>query len=703
MALATEADILTETLPLSRTLQFANEEDETRFRALYFATAAEQFPSAVVLALVLLIGFGAFDYYVLSGGQAGPLLWKAWAARATLCLVYAVAAHLTKKTPPDRLPLLVMATYLPTIALIWWLTVLGPPPGTLTYLYAFTLVSLAGLTLIPYLFAHALVVQPLFLLPFVHCAVRHQGGFTDAMADIGFPLTILLSTILFGLHAKFHSEQELRRNYLQSRRLAEARDKATAADRAKTGFLAIVSHELRSPLNAILGNLELLKNRSDRSAEDFRIAASSAGRTMASLVDDILAFAARNEAGPGKILSEPFRPSEVLKEILFVFGGEKDPNQAAEILVNRIDAGTVRGDPGRLRHILLNLVGNAVKFANGSEVCIRLRIGNDRLVFVVADHGPGIPNQVRNSLFDPYTKGDPMAPGVGLGLSIVAMMVRDLNGQIRVRSRVGKGTVFRVTLPFPQVFDELPRKPQANDKPSRTLRLLVVDDEAVGRSVLTGLLRRDGHRVEEAESVDEALSIACSLEPDAILTDLRMPKRSGYDLASDPAVSKIPVVAVTANVLADGRPRNAFAAVIPKPVDTVVLRSVLSTVTKTTKPIQTLSSLAVDALKPAEQAQVIGSFLENLDATIAVLTNVDTAEALREAAHRVRGLLATMGYLEEASIAARLEEKATQSLGATSAERAELLEALHHLSFPLRTGPLKWSPKGDIEWRGSDI
>ena len=668
-------DILT----LSPTLRFPDPDEEERFRALYYATEARQFTSALMLALVLLLGFGVFDYFVMNQGRTGPLLWTAWSARGGFCIGYAVIAVMMRRMRPERLPLLVSIAYLPTIVLVWWMTVAGPD-GTPVYLHAFALISLAGLTLIPHLFAHALVVQPVFVLPFLHVAVTYRGSLAAAVGEVGFPFVILLSTILFGLHAKFHSERELRRNFVQSQRLADALEDATAADRAKSDFLAIVSHELRSPLNAILGNLELLRDRVDVGAEGLRAAASEAGRAMAALVDDILAFAARREATARDVVAVPFQPADIAGEVLATYGTGRNPSEGLRLDFARVDTGSVRGDPARLRHILLNLVGNAMKYGGDGPIHVRIRSREHHLTVIVADTGPGIPEGLRDTLFEPYAKGDPMSPGVGLGLAIVADIVRDAGGRITFRSRKGAGTVFRVSIPFPR--DEAGQMPADGAVPEPSappLRLLVVDDEPLGRAVLANLLRREGHLVEEAGSVDEALCAIGPEAPDAVLTDLRMPGRDGYDLADALGTEGIPVIAVTANILGDAGTHAAFDALVPRPVDLVALRSALAATTQRVLAGPFAARDCIDALPSPERAEVLSSFQSNIQATIRTLAAADTPSELGETAHRLRGLLATLGHPKEALIAARLEDCASQGPGDTDAPRAALILALRRL------------------------
>ncbi|MBL9210452.1 MAG: response regulator [Opitutaceae bacterium] len=322
--------------------------------------------------------------------------------------------------------------------------------------------------------------------------------------------------------------------------LATARDQAEAASRAKSAFLAAMSHELRTPLNGVIGYAQILQS-DPRLAPDqqerLQIVQHS-GEHLLRMINDVLDLA-KIEAGRIEVCAEDFSLANLLRDL----AASHAPAAARKGLAFAVEAqpdlpAHVRGDPLKLRQVLDNLLGNALKFT--AEGSVTLRAGRDggRVAFAVADTGPGIPVHEQARLFQPFeqagTRGD--TPGTGLGLAISRVLVERMGGALSLDSAPGHGSTFAFTLPLPAVgAPETVAAPATritgHDGPSR--RVLVVDDHAVNRGVVVELLAPLGFTCEAVASGDAALA---RLEdttqpwPDLLILDVRMAGLDGLAL-----------------------------------------------------------------------------------------------------------------------------------------------------------------------------
>jgi signal transduction histidine kinase len=273
------------------------------------------------------------------------------------------------------------------------------------------------------------------------------------VSAVGLVLVSMAVGVVVFRHRKTAEAHE-RRDIETARVLATARDAAEAASRQKSEFLATMSHELRTPLNAILGYSELIDEElaalgDDTTRHDVgRIAAAS--RHLADIIGDILDYT-KVEAGLLAMQPQPVDVAHLLRDLAELLR----PGAAARGLDLVIDAAsgtTVFADPVRLRQVLLNLVGNALKFTERGRVTVRARIGTggDRIAIVVHDTGVGIPREAHARLFEPFaqvSRGAKAAAGTGLGLTISRRLVDAMGGYLRFRSRAGVGSSFRLVLP----------------------------------------------------------------------------------------------------------------------------------------------------------------------------------------------------------------------------------------------------------------
>jgi PAS domain S-box-containing protein len=370
--------------------------------------------------------------------------------------------------------------------------------------------------------------------------------------------------------------------------LVAAVDAAEDASRAKSAFLANMSHELRTPLNAIIGYSEMLdeemRERGLRELLPDLRRVHDAGKHLLNLINDILDVS-KIEAGRMDLVVEEFDVRAVVDEVaqtiqpLATGGG----NRLEVSCPDRV--GTMRGDPTRVRQVLLNLLSNAAKFTEKGS--IRLEVGRGSIngspavCFRVSDTGIGIAPEQLEKLFQPFMQADSSATrkygGTGLGLMISRQLAYKMGGDVSVDSAVGKGSTFTVLLPR-----------DVGESASETLRptsvrtlfpgglegpptVLVIDDDALVRDLLQRFLTKEGFRVATAERGEEGLQRARQIRPALITLDVIMPGMDGWsvlrELKADPELGKIPVVMMT---IIDN-PKLGFslgaAEYVTKPID----------------------------------------------------------------------------------------------------------------------------------------
>ena len=334
---------------------------------------------------------------------------------------------------------------------------------------------------------------------------------------------------------------------ISARKLAEeklrlAKQASEEASKAKNEFLASMSHEVRTPLNGVLGMLQLLQTEPlSEEQEEFLEAAISSGTSLLTVISDILDFS-KIEAGKISLSEESFKPLELLKgvkNVLEVQAHERgltleltmDPNLPPHLL----------GDPGRLRQILYNLIGNAIKFTPAGKVSvvselIEVNQGRAQVQFCVEDQGIGIAKQRVEDIFNPFVQIDGAyqrrTQGSGLGLSIVKRLVNLMGGFIAVDSEEGQGSRFVVTLPFTVGNHDDPDDDQAQEPQSvrsEGRRVLVAEDNAVSRMMVSRMLERLGHEVQVVENGVQALELLANHPFDFVLMDVQMPLLDGIE------------------------------------------------------------------------------------------------------------------------------------------------------------------------------
>ena len=429
----------------------------------------------------------------------------------------------------------------------------------------------------------------------------------------------------------------------------QARHDAEAANRAKSEFLANMSHEIRTPMNAVLGFTELLQPIvSDAVARDYLRAISSSGKTLLALINDILDLS-KIEAGRLELYPEPIQIRALVQDICAIFS-QKAMDKGVALQGEVADAVPhyLLIDEVRLRQILFNVMGNALKFTETGQVDIQVNLCPQEpsianqicLQIKVRDTGIGIAPEQRDCIFDAFTQSQGQNNrkfgGTGLGLAITRRLVGLMQGRIHLTSTLGQGSTF--TFLFPQV--EIPADGDVtvvsetidiNLNQFAPARLLIVDDIASNRNLLAGYFRKTLHTTAFAENGEEAVRLALAWQPDVILMDLRMPLMDGLEAArhikATESTEHIPIVIVTASCQIQDEIilRDLCEGFIRKPVSRSSLVAALKPVLAFSAPqieeepsapsVPESASTAIAILSP-EQHQALTQQLQSLSVSL---------------------------------------------------------------------------------------
>ncbi|HEX4130564.1 MAG TPA: ATP-binding protein [Pirellulales bacterium] len=551
--------------------------------------------------------------------------------------------------------------------------------------------------------------------------------------ESGRPL--FLQGIAFDITDTKLAEQSLRRSAeeLESKvrertaALQEATLRAELANRSRAAFLANMSHEIRTPLNAIIGFADLLRRGADSTPEErqeWLDIIFGGGKHLLALLDDILDL---SKVDAGKLALEwiACSPVNLVNEICSILRSKaEEKGLSLAAVFDGPMPRSIHTDPTRLRQVLMNIAGNAIKFTASGSVTITVKADTDaqqpRLIFAVTDTGIGIPADKLDSIFEAFTQADSSVTrqfgGTGLGLTISRRLVELLGGSLSLQSEVGRGTTFTfdvATGPLDgvawlQVGDgnvkDAPPPEQAREAPILSHRVLVVDDSDTNRKLVGLMLRRAGATVEQAEDGRQAVERGLAEPFDVILMDMQMPVMDGYTAARElrDHGCTAPIIALTANAMKgdDVKCREAgCTGYLAKPIDQdLLLKTVASLGTgahaaAATTPANTSATKLFSAEPSAKPARlksrlptadpefraIVEQFVVKLHEQLAAMQTVLAAGdmlRLAQLAHWLAGTGGSAGFTEFGAPARRLEEAAKQVQPETASALIAELEAI---------------------------
>lgn len=474
------------------------------------------------------------------------------------------------------------------------------------------------------------------------------------------------------------------------RDLVEARDRALAGEKAKTDFLATMSHEIRTPLNGLLGNLTLLQDtkltpRQNRYVKNME----TSGKLLMSHISDVLDIT-KYDAGKLVLRPVPMSLSDLLRDIV--------DNQSGAALANNTtltwgwsgpSVDWILSDRERLQHILMNIIGNAVKFTVNGQVSIEAEVqeteaGEPLLQIIVSDTGIGMDPALQVQIFDDFMTGDSSydrnVGGTGLGLGIAQRFAKALGGTITVESEKDVGSSFAISLPITPIASPATETPlKSREHNDKSVDILLVEDNEINRSVAREMLQAVGHKVTEAHNGQIAVDLAKTHRFDLILMDISMPVMDGRhatrEIRAEGACANSPIIALTANAMPEEQEaflQDGMNEVLTKPLNRSAMIDMISALAQPEEhstPVQqetaTLVSKAYlddlrDTLGEAAVEKLLLRYVSEMETAISYLKDhkQHSAEEISQLAHRIAGSSAALGAVEMRTALVEIEKAA---------------------------------------------
>jgi signal transduction histidine kinase/DNA-binding NarL/FixJ family response regulator len=523
--------------------------------------------------------------------------------------------------------------------------------------------------------------------------VMHLLAFTLIASFIA--LTMISRSANVAFRARILSEIKLQETVLQT---TAAQKEAELASAAKTQFLATMSHELRTPLNAVIGGAQLLRVEQVGSAQQAQHidAIQQSGNHLLGLIENVLDLT-RAESDEMHLHVDDFDLAQCLHSAISIASLSAKPKG---LLIN-LDIDTDlptwrRGDAKRINQVVLNLLGNAVKFTSRGQIVVRVdatvdTVGEDGVRISIKDSGMGISESELPFVFDRFRQVDQGSNrrfgGSGLGLAIVKLWVTAMTGKVSATSQLGEGSTFSIDLPLPFGVSERPLDIEEIDVapvaalPTIARHILVVEDDLMNQAVVCGLLRHAGHRMTVACNGTEALqAMEVATDFDLILMDLQMPDIDGLEVTrrmrnglAGELGKTIPIVALTANAFAENRTQCLAAGMNDFLTKPVILKGLLEAINRwaidrTVLPnnsmqvfdpsaLSELSSISGDSETDFGQ-EMLTLFLLTLRPTLGTIVEAFEAgetKELQRAVHSLKSSSASVGGLELSKLAAKHE------------------------------------------------
>lgn len=442
------------------------------------------------------------------------------------------------------------------------------------------------------------IKQQKTLIKTIEIELRHK---------LGHWLTFIITVSSFESNTDVSAKDEIQfvlvGHDISSRKLTEdellrSKLEAESANIAKSRFLASMSHELRTPLNAILGFAQIMSNANDipQKHREYVNIMHNSGEHLLSMINDILDLS-KIEAGRMDLSKSISSLHDFLYDLenMMQMQARKN-NLSLQFEKDKDVPDLLESDFNKLRQVLINLIGNAIKYTEKGTIWVKTYISDESmLVFEVKDTGPGIPPEQLSQIFDAFhqVQKNNFSKGTGLGLTISMKLAQLLNGEITVSSKVGEGSIFKLIIPFEKIENDPMLVPSDKRMVVKGIKegitppkIVIIDDVDENRIILKDFLDQVGCICFDFELATHAIQKVEEIMPDIVLTDIIMPEMNGKEFLTAfrklPIVAEVPVVAITASIFAESRTdliQFGFDEFLHKPVDMDHLLSIISTFT----------------------------------------------------------------------------------------------------------------------------